>query len=101
MAPLINRYSTSIVHFLDLGGKNTRVYNISEGLIKPLAKTGVLLHLPLNSERLKRLTESYEISNTKLKTTVGIERIPVSAKDGLVKTLESFGSNAKTLRRKE
>lgn len=71
-------------------GKKPRVYNISRGLIKCLAKTGDLLHLPLNTERLKKLTESYVVSNSKLKTALGIDNMPVSAKDGLVVTLESF-----------
>ncbi|NHB69853.1 NAD-dependent epimerase/dehydratase family protein [Perlabentimonas gracilis] len=71
-------------------GKKPRVYNISRGLIKCLAKTGDLLHLPLNTERLKKLTESYVVSNSKLKAALGIDRMPVSARDGLVRTLESF-----------
>jgi nucleoside-diphosphate-sugar epimerase len=71
-------------------GKKPRVYNISRGLIKSIAKTGDLLHLPLNTERLKKLTESYVVSNSKLKAALGIDNMPVSAKDGLVGTLESF-----------
>jgi nucleoside-diphosphate-sugar epimerase len=71
-------------------GKKPRVYNISKGLIKSLAKAGDLLHLPLNSERLKKLTESYIVSNSKLKAALGIERMPVTAEKGLVGTLESF-----------
>jgi nucleoside-diphosphate-sugar epimerase len=71
-------------------GKKPRVYNISKGLIKSLAKAGDLLHLPLNTERLKKLTESYVVSNSKLKAALGIERMPVSAEEGLVRTLESF-----------
>jgi nucleoside-diphosphate-sugar epimerase len=81
-------------------GKKPRVYNISRGLIKSLARTGDLLHLPLNTERLKKLTESYVVSNSKLKTALGIERMPVSAKSGLAMTLESFCSHAETQRRK-
>jgi nucleoside-diphosphate-sugar epimerase len=81
-------------------GKKPRVYNISRGLIKSIAKTGDLLHLPLNTERLKKLTESYVVSNSKLKAAMGINRMPVSARDGLVGTLESFGSRAETQRRK-
>jgi len=81
-------------------GKKPRVYNIPKGLIKSLAKTGDLLHLPLNTERLKKLTESYVVSNSKLKAALGTERMPVSAEEGLVGTLESFGSRAETQRRK-
>jgi nucleoside-diphosphate-sugar epimerase len=74
-------------------GKKPRVYNISKGLIKSLAKTGDFLHLPLNSERLKKLTESYVVSNGKLKAALGIEKMPVTAEKGLVGTLESFKGN--------
>ena len=60
------------------------------GFIKVLARTVDFLHLPLNSERLKKLTESYQVSNQKLKTALGIEKMPVSAEEGLKKTLASF-----------
>jgi hypothetical protein len=64
-----------------------------------LAKTGDIFHLPINSERLKKLTESYVVSNAKLKVALGIEKMPVTANDGLVRTLESFSSHAETQRR--
>lgn len=31
-----------------------------------MAKTGDIFHLPFNSERLQKLTESYVVSNQKL-----------------------------------
>ena len=46
--------------------------------------------MPLNSERLRKLTESYVVSNLKIKNALGIEKMPVSAEDGLKKTFESF-----------
>ena len=42
---------------------------------------------------LKKLTESYVVSNQKLKTALGIEKMPVTAKEGLRKTLASFEKN--------
>ena len=39
--------------------KKPSIWNINQKLINSLAKTGDVLHLPLNSERLKKLTESY------------------------------------------
>jgi len=55
-----------------------------------MAKIGDVLHLPLNSERLKKLTESYVVSNEKIKKALGIAKMPVSARDGFMKTFGSF-----------
>ena len=66
--------------------RKSRIWNISGKLISPLAKMGDVLHLPLNSERLQKLTESYVVSNQKIKKALGIENMPVSANDGLKKT---------------
>lgn len=71
-------------------GKKASIWNINQSIIKSLAKLGDLLHLPLNTERLQKLTESYVVSNEKLKKALGIAKMPVSAKDGMMKTLESF-----------
>ena len=45
---------------------------------------------PLNPERLRKLTENYVSSNEKIKKALGISRMPVSAREGLRRTLESF-----------
>jgi nucleoside-diphosphate-sugar epimerase len=70
--------------------KKTRIWNINKNLISYFAKIGDKLHLPLNSERLKKLTESYVVSNSKLKKALGIEKMPVCAEEGMKKTLRSF-----------
>ena len=70
--------------------KKARIWSLPEGLIRFIVRTGDLLHLPINSERLKKLTESYVVSNQKLKTALEIEKMPVTAKEGLKKTFESF-----------
>ena len=70
--------------------KKAKIGSVPAGWIKALARTGDFLHLPLNSERLKKLTESYVVSNQKLKTALGIEKMPVTAEEGLKKTFESF-----------
>lgn len=73
--------------------KSPKIFNISKTLIKMFAKIGDMLHLPLNSERLQKLTESYVVSNTKIKMVLGKD-LPVSAKEGLFKTFKSFSNNA-------
>ena len=44
----------------------------------------------MKNERLKKLTESYLVSNQKIKKALNIEKMPVSAEEGMKKTLESF-----------
>ena len=55
-----------------------------------VAKIGGVLHLPLNPERLQKLTENYVSSNAKIKKALCVEQLPVRAKDGLIKTIKSF-----------
>jgi nucleoside-diphosphate-sugar epimerase len=70
--------------------KQARIFPISKGFIIRVAKLGDRLHLPLNSERLQKLTESYVVINAKITQAIG-KPFPISAKDGLLKTFESFG----------
>ena len=71
-------------------GKKSKLWKISAGVISSMAKVGDKIKLPLNSERLKKLTESYEVSNEKIKKSLNIEHLPVSTKEGLFKTIKSF-----------
>ncbi|ERJ57730.1 NAD-dependent epimerase/dehydratase family protein [Sphingobacterium paucimobilis] len=76
-------------------GKMPRLWHIPEGVIKASVKIGDFLPLPLNSERLKKLTESYVVSNAKIKAALGIEKLPLTAKAGLEKTIRSFNEDKK------
>ena len=71
-------------------GKKAHIWRMNKGLMKECAGLGMLLHLPLNLERLKKLTENYVVSNEKIKRALGIERMPVTAMEGLRKTIRSF-----------
>ena len=73
--------------------RKAKIWKISKILIQTLAKIGDVFRLPLTTERLQKLTESYLVSNRKIKFAVGKE-LPVSAKDGLLKTFNSFNTNA-------
>ena len=55
-----------------------------------VAKVGGWLHLPLDPERLRKLTENYISSNAKIKKALGVEKMPVGAREGLRRTVESF-----------
>ncbi len=70
-------------------GKKNIVLNLSKKGINSLAKLGDVLHLPLNTERLQKLTENYVVSNQKIIKALG-KPFPIKAKDGLLKTFESF-----------
>ena len=72
--------------------KNVWILNLSHNLIKVLARVGDLIKLPLNSERLQKLTESYVVSNAKIKEALG-KPLPVSSKEGLIRTFKSFSHN--------
>jgi hypothetical protein len=54
-----------------------------------IAGIGSVLRLPLNKERLQKLTESYEVSNKKIKASLQLTS-GWSTKDGLIKTIQSF-----------
>lgn len=70
--------------------KKAKIISISKKVINTIAKIGNFFHLPLNTERLDKLTENFMVSNTKIKTVLGIEKLPLSAKEGLTKTIKSF-----------
>ena len=71
-------------------GKKAHIWKLPKGLMGGMAKIGGALHLPLDSERLRKLTENYISSNAKIKKALGVEKMPVDAREGLKTTLESF-----------
>jgi len=74
----------------NLMNKPNRIWKWNKSMIQFVANVGTLLHLPLNVDRLQKLTENYVVSNTKLKLALGIEKMPVNAVDGFRKTVRSF-----------
>ena len=69
--------------------KKPIIFSINKNLIKLFAKIGDIINLPLNSERLTKLTESYHVSNLKIRNAIGKD-LPVDSKIGLIKTFQSF-----------
>jgi nucleoside-diphosphate-sugar epimerase len=65
------------------------IWNIPKPIVQFVAKLGNSLKLPLNEERLQKLTGSYVVSNKKLRNAIG-KPLPVSSKAGLIKTFQSF-----------
>lgn len=71
-------------------GKKAHIWRIPRDLMEGVAKLGGALHLPLNPERLQKLTENYVSSNAKIKKALGVDKLPVRARDGLTMTIKSF-----------
>lgn len=69
--------------------KKDRILNIPTSLIKGVAKVGDHFPLPLNTERLQKLTENYLVSNEKVVNAIG-KPLPIQSKEGLLRTFESF-----------
>ena len=91
-----NSISTNILINLiaDSQNKKARVIKIPKQLISSIATIGDIFKLPLNSERLQKLTESYVVSNQKIVNAIG-KPFPYSGEEGLVKTFQSFKLNKK------
>ena len=83
--------STNDLIYLIANSKKQKpgIIKIPKSIIYFISKFGDKLHLPINNERLKKLTETYIVSNKKLLSALGKE-LPISSKDGLIKTLQSF-----------
>ena len=71
-------------------GKEPHIWKMNRKMMEGCAGLGALLHLPLNTERLRKLTENYVVSNEKIKSALGIEKMPVCAAEGIMKTIRSF-----------
>ena len=69
--------------------KTPRILFLPKLVVRAIAKIGDVIPLPVNSERLQKLTENYCVSNAKIKNAIGKE-FPLTAKEGLHKTIQSF-----------
>lgn len=84
--------TNELINLISIGlGKKQHIWNLPQSLIKSFSKLGDVLSLPLNSERLSKLTETYIVSNNKIKNAIN-KSLPISAKDGLIKTFNSFNN---------
>lgn len=73
----------------DVTNKKILIWKIPKFIINFIAKVGDYLPLPLNTERVMKMTENYVVSNQKIKSALG-KNLPISSEDGLRKTIESF-----------
>ncbi|MEH2513959.1 nucleoside-diphosphate-sugar epimerase [Nitrobacteraceae bacterium AZCC 1564] len=71
--------------------RKPRLWNLPPRLLQTAARAGDTLRLPLNTERLRKLTENYVVDNQRIKKALQISSFPVPAREGLLKTIKSFG----------
>ena len=87
--------TNQLIHLLGKSlDKRSRILNLSKNGISLIAKFGDYLYLPLNSERLQKLTENYVVSNRKIVKAIG-KRLPFSSEEGLMMTFNSFKNRVK------
>lgn len=87
-----NAVSTSqLVNIIaSLENIESRTLNVPKSVVNLLGKVGDILKLPISSKKIKKLTSTLTVSNQKIKTTLGIKELPVSAEEGIIKTIKSF-----------
>jgi nucleoside-diphosphate-sugar epimerase len=74
--------------------QNKKVYllNVPKKIIQYIAIFGNKFGLPLNSERLQKLTENFIVSNKKIIGVLG-KPLPIDSKLGIKKTFQSFNKH--------
>ena len=71
-------------------GRKPHLWHMPKGVMRFAAKVGNVLHLPLNTERLGKLTEDSFVDNASLKKHLGWTQMPIRAEDGMRETFKSF-----------
>ena len=69
--------------------KDIKIWKINPHVIRFFASVGAMLKLPVNSERLHKLTSGYVISNEKLLNALG-KPLPMNVRNGMTHTLTQF-----------
>ena len=71
-------------------GRKPCLWHLPNGLMYCAAKIGDVLHMPLNTERLGKLTDDSFVDNAALKKHLDWSQMPIRAEDGMRETLMSF-----------
>ena len=71
-------------------GQKSRVINLPATPIKSVAKMFSKVGVKLIEEKLNKLTDSFVVSNAKIKKELGIDKLPLTAEEGLIGTIKSF-----------
>jgi lipopolysaccharide export system protein LptA len=86
------QYSTNYVYVTATGVPAFVTGPFATGPVSKALNNNYIFKLPFNTERLHKLTESYVVCNKKIIKALG-KPLPVSSKDGLLKTFHSFTNN--------
>lgn len=70
-------------------GKKVTILRLPAGMVRSIAHVGSMFHAKFNRQSLQKLTENMMVSNRKLLLNLKHE-LPVTAEEGLVKTIRSF-----------
>ena len=74
----------------EITNKRVLRINLPNFLIRFFANIGDYIPIPINNKRLKKLTSSLYVSNSKINSLLKIERLPETGKEGLKRTIEWF-----------
>lgn len=77
----------------DCLNKKAKTWNIPKLLIASIGRIGDYLPLPIDTLKIQKLTENYRVSNEKIKTALGWDKMPSTLEDNLKKTIKSFQKN--------
>lgn len=69
--------------------KPTKILKLPKLFVRFIARVGDFFPIPIDSERLLKLTENYVVSNLKIKNAIQ-KALPLSSKEGIKKTIVSF-----------
>lgn len=69
--------------------KDVKLLKTPKLIVNLIVKIGDVIPIPINSEKLQKLTENYVVSNQKIKNVIQKE-LPLSIENGLEKTFKSF-----------
>lgn len=70
--------------------KKVMIFNLPKFIVFLIAKIGDVISIPINSEKLQKLTENYVVSNKKIKEVLEINVFPLDVRKGIIKTIKSF-----------
>lgn len=80
--------TNELIHLIsEVSNRRTTIWRIPKSIINAIAKIGTTLHLPLNEDRLQKLTENYIVSNEKIKKSLGVKKMPARVYDSMKETL--------------
>lgn len=73
--------------------KKEKIWNFPKSIIKLIAKCGDTLKLPLNTNRLQKLTQNLFVANDKIKKELEISKLPHSSRESMIRTIKFLNDN--------